>query len=173
MSSRLLGAKWLQLAEGGLGTQPLHRKWGGLRTSGSAQQGVGPQDARLCMAWGEPQDFRLCMAGGRGGGSSGCLALQGGAGAAQDARLCPLPGGWLGPAWGSAHAVSCAKPRLQTQNRRIVTVSEPKLKTWEQAPPEGLSWVWTLGRIPSGAPFPGPGAVAWASGARLAPNLIK
>lgn len=146
----------------------------------------GPQDLWLCTAGGGPSGCpalhgmggasglpALHGRGAWGGGSSGCLALQGGAGAAQDARLCPLPGGWLGPAWGSAHAVSCAKPRLQTQNRRIVTVSEPKLKTWEQAPPEGLSWVWTLGRIPSGAPFPGPGAVAWASGARLAPNLIK
>lgn len=44
--------------------------------------------------------------------------------------------------------------------RRIVTVNEPKLKTWDQAPPERLSWVRTLGCIPSGAPFPGPGAVA-------------
>ena len=60
--------------------------------------------------------------------------------------------------------------------RRIVTVNEPKLKTWDQAPPERLSWVRTPGCIPSGAPFPGPGAVARWPGHReqgWPHNLIK
>ena len=94
----------------------------------------------------------------RGGDSSGCPALPAALEADRDQPGAPL--------------TLCLVLSLGCRCG-IVTVSEPKLKTWERAPPEGLSWVWTLGRIPSGAPFPGPGAVAWLSGARLAPNLIE
>ena len=131
--------------------------------------GGGPQDARLCTA---------------GGGPSGRQALHGGGGGGpQDARLCTAGAGPSGrPALPAALEADRDQPGAPLTlclvlslgcRRGIVTVSEPKLKTRERAPPEGLSWVWTLGRIPSGAPFPGPGAVAWLSGARLAPNLIK
>lgn len=52
------------------------------------------------------------------------------------------------------------RPDFLGHRRGIGIVRGPKLKTWDRAPPEGLSWVWSPGRIPSGTPFPGPGAVA-------------